>query len=257
MNFLKSKVNIFTLLTLVALVFTITSCNKDKDNTPTPTIDKPSTSTAVVTTIKSEDQSLLEKVLALDEVVNFDEATHGKLVREEAFIAQAISNNEGEEVAKLISIPIENEGEHSLKSLDIIFKYKTQTFEFEVMEINYAKQFIELIEQHPEVTDLTQEEAERLGITYSATHKHMDLDGFTHAKKVYDKNLLVTNFQDNSRGWTSCMFYCIKDKMGKWDYIKCGWNVGKCVITKSLYSCLKAVKSCLGSKYWSSCNSRC
>jgi len=242
MKNLKIKFGLFSLLAVLSASIFLSSCQQEAITPDIPSID---------------DNTLLKSVLGLSEVTDFDEAAHGNLVVKEAFVAQTVNDESGNPAISLVSIPIENGVKYQLKSLDVAYRHSKKEFEFDIMEITYSDEFIEQTQQHSDVVELTEQAIENRNITYSATHKHFALDGFLHAEQVYLNNVLTTDFEDASRGWTSCMFYCIKGKMGYWDYIKCGWYVGTCLITRSMYQCLKAVKSCLGSKYWWTCYGRC
>jgi len=242
MNYLKIKLRLFSLLAILVVSAFLTSCEQEAITPNFTNID---------------DNTLLKSVLELSEVIDFDEEAHGKLVVNEAFLTQTINDDSGNPAVSLISIPIDNDVKYQLKSLDIAYRHSTKEFEFDIMEITYSDEFIEQTKRHSDIAELTEQDIEDRNITYSATHKHFALDGFLHAEQVYTNNILTVDYEDTSRGWTSCMFSCVVGKMSWRDSLRCGWHTAACLITQSTYHCLMSLKSCLGAKYWSDCNQEC
>ncbi len=200
------------------------------------------------TSFAQNPDSVEDKLLNSDEILNFDSSTNGVL--ETDYIQNVFSEtgNDGEIIVSMYKIPLQMTSGQESKNLYALYEKDSDEFQFAIYNVKLDDGLYAKILDNNELDfqSLTKEEFANLGIAYTAEETMYNLSGEIVAKVSYKENeKTMDNDYAESRGFLEvyCMMVCVIDKMGFWDKIVCGAAIAACWASLGL-TCVASVASC-------------
>lgn len=201
-----------------------------------------------VSSFAQNPDSIVDKLLNSDEILNFNSDLNGKLEME--YIQNVFSEvgNDGEVIVSMYKIPFQITDGQESKNLYVLYESDSDEFQFAIYNIRLDDEmYAKILENKDlEFESLTKEDFAKLGISYSAEESMYNLDGEVVAKISFKENeKIMDNDYAESRGFLEvyCMMVCVIDRMGFWNRIVCGAAIAACWASLGL-TCVASVASC-------------